>query len=276
MAKLRRLLAAIQELQPQTWREGPFTILERYLEMTAQVLNLVAANTTDASRMVTNIASFMRFAADWQDAHPKGTLGGFVDYLDAYQQAGGELPTSVELTDDVEGVRLMTLYQAKGLEFPLVFVPALLEGEWPTKEGWSGYFPAELLARADAWRRHPHGRGTPPAVRRHHSGAGAPDADHARWAWGGEGGLALHRRDPRGGRRRAGTSTGATGQPQRPPTTSATPDSSLTLLRQVMPLPSKRERRLALRLRATELVGLLEGHRSATIRRPRGASCSGR
>ncbi len=30
---------------------------------------------------------------------------------------------------------------------------------------------------------------------------------------------------------------------------------------QVMPLPTKRERRLALRLRATELVGLLEGRR---------------
>ncbi|MEJ7695596.1 MAG: ATP-dependent helicase [Candidatus Limnocylindrales bacterium] len=44
------------------------------------------------------------------------------------RQAGGELPTSVELTEDVDGVRLMTLYQAKGLEFPVVFVPSLLEG----------------------------------------------------------------------------------------------------------------------------------------------------
>ena len=35
--------------------------------------------------MVANIASFLRFAADWQAAHPQGTLAGFVDYLDAYQ-----------------------------------------------------------------------------------------------------------------------------------------------------------------------------------------------
>ncbi len=69
-------------------------------------------------------------------------------YLDAYQTAGGELPTSVELTEDIEGVRLMTLYQAKGLEFPIVFVPSLLEGEWPTREGWGGFFPKELLREA--------------------------------------------------------------------------------------------------------------------------------
>ncbi len=52
----------------------------------------------------------------------------FVDYLEAYKAAGGELPTSVELSEDVEGVRLMTLYQAKGLEFPVVVVPEPARG----------------------------------------------------------------------------------------------------------------------------------------------------
>ena len=39
----------------------------------------------------------------------------------------------------------------------------------------------------------------------------------------------------------------------------AATDRSATLLRRVMPLPSKRERRLELRLRANELIELLEG-----------------
>ncbi len=147
-AKLRMLLGCIDALNPLTYREGPFTIVERFLERTGQVLDLIAADTLESKRMVTNIASFLRFAADWQDANPNGTLAGFVDYLDAYQAAGGELPTSVELTEDIEGVRLMTLYQAKGLEFPIVFVPSLLDGEWPTREGWAGMFPPELLREA--------------------------------------------------------------------------------------------------------------------------------
>jgi RecB family exonuclease len=37
------------------------------------------------------------------------------------------------------------------------------------------------------------------------------------------------------------------------------PTAGQALVRRVMPLPSRRERRLALRLRATELIGLLEG-----------------
>ncbi len=147
-AKLRRLLGVLDELQERAWRDGPLTILDRYLELGGQVLDMMAVDTTDAHRIVANIASFMRFAADWQSVHPTGTLAEFVDYLGAYQDAGGELPTSVELTEDVEGVRLMTVYQAKGLEFRHVFVPCLLEGEWPTREGWRGYFPTELLREA--------------------------------------------------------------------------------------------------------------------------------
>ena len=112
------------------------------------MLDLIAADTLESKRTVANIASFMRFAADWQAANPRGTLAGFVAYLDAYQGAGGELPTSVELSEDVEGVRLMTLYQAKGLEFPIVFVPSLLDGEWPVREGGDGMFPRELLREA--------------------------------------------------------------------------------------------------------------------------------
>ena len=82
------------------------------------------------------------FANDWQVEHPGGTLGGFVDYLDAYQGAGGELATSVELTEDVAGVRLMTVYQAKGLEFryarpfrPVTPTRTRSVASWPSGSG---------------------------------------------------------------------------------------------------------------------------------------------
>ncbi len=196
-AKLRQLLGAIDELNPLTFREGPHTILERYLERTGQVLSLIAADTLEAKRTVTNIASFMRFAADWQEANPRGTLAVFVDYLDAYQAAGGELPTSVELSEDVEGVRLMTLYQAKGLEFPIVFVPSLLDGEWPVKEQGGGSFPRELLREAvpagdihtDEERRLLYVAMTRAQDRLILTTHGGPDGDEAA--------VAVHRRDPR-------------------------------------------------------------------------------
>ena len=146
--KLRLLVGLVEELNPQTWREGPWTILERYVERTGQVLDLLAAGTLEAKRSVANIASFMRFAADWQAANPGRSLADFVGYLDAYKAAGGELPTSVELSEDVDGVRLMTLYQAKGLEFPIVIVPELVEDQWPVRDQAGGWFPRELLREA--------------------------------------------------------------------------------------------------------------------------------
>jgi superfamily I DNA/RNA helicase/RecB family exonuclease len=147
-AKLRRLLRTIEELAPKTWREGPFTVLEEYVVRTGVVFDLVALDTLEATRTVANIANFMRFAHDWQAEHPGGTMAGFVDYLDAYQGAGGELPTSIEASDDTAGVQLMTLYQAKGLEFTNVFVPQLLKDEWPAREYGSGLFPKDLLKEA--------------------------------------------------------------------------------------------------------------------------------
>ncbi len=264
-AKLRQLLGALDELNPLTFREGPHTILERYLERTGQVLDLIAADTLEAKRTVTNIASFLRFAADWQSANSNGTLAGFIAYLDAYQAAGGELPTSVELSEDVEGVRLMTLYQAKGLEFPIVFVPNLVDGEWPVKEQGDGLFPRELLREAvptgdihtDEERRLLYvamTRAQERLILTTHGGAAAK----------------------KGASRFVGEILDGAGvEVQQIDRTASAPamggieaddldgtdddiDRQVAAVRRVMPLPSARERRLALRLRASELVGLME------------------
>ncbi len=273
-AKLRMLLAAIAELNPRTWREGPYTILERYLERTGSVLDLLAAGTLEAKRSVVNIASFMRFASEWQAESPAKTLADFVDYLDAYKAAGGELPTSVELTEDVDGVRLMTLYQAKGLEFPIVIVPNLLADEWPIREQSGGWFPRELLREQvpsgdlhiDEERRLLYvamtraqerlilttfGDGGPKAASRFvaelRDGAGEElrEVDRTAVVVAGEATAGGH--DDR-------VLNGGAGEPD----AEEGLEAALAAARRVMPLPTARERRLALRLRAAELVGLLE------------------
>ncbi len=276
-AKLRMLLGAIDELHPQTYREGPYTILERYLERTSQVLDLIAVDTLEAKRTVANLASFLRFAADWQAEHPAGTLAGFVAYLDAYRGAGGELPTSVELSEDIDGVRLMTLYQAKGLEYPIVVVPGLLEGEWPVKAQGDGWFPRELLREdvpagdihTDEERRLLYVAMTRAKERLILTTHGGPAAqkDPSRFigelrdgageelrlvdrvdGGGGDGGDELDPAD--------WTLPGAGAHDDLDGHDDAA--DALAAVRQVMPLPTSRERRLALRLRASELVSLLE------------------
>ncbi|MEP7378009.1 MAG: ATP-dependent DNA helicase [Chloroflexota bacterium] len=269
-AKLRQLTNALDELNPLTFREGPHTILERYLERTSQVLDLIAADTLESKRTVTNVASFMRFAADWQQANPNGTLGGFVAYLDAYQAAGGELPTSVELSEDVDGVRLMTLYQAKGLEFPIVIVPSLLDGEWPVKEQGGGLFPRELLRGAvpagdihtDEERRLLYVALTRAQERLILTTHGGQAAVKQASRFVGEildgAGVELVRID------RTATEIVQDAGIEHPDGPDEDEDAEIDIERQiaavrrVMPLPTARERRLALRLRASEIVGLIE------------------
>jgi DNA helicase-2/ATP-dependent DNA helicase PcrA len=279
-AKLRNLRETIETLSPLTWREGPHTILERYLERTGQVLDLVAADTLEAKRTVANIASFLRFAADWQRANPSGSLGGFVAYLDAYQTAGGELPTSVELTEDVEGVRLMTLYQAKGLEFPVVIVPQLVDGEWPVREGWGGYFPRELLREAvppgdlhtEEERRLLYvamTRAQERLVLTTHRGANgekAPSQFVGEITW--PSGAEIRQVDRRTGEaaspfRGDGSNEEIAdedeiGEGSGAGAAASDLDRLVADARRVMPFPTARERRLELRRRASELVGLME------------------
>ena len=275
-ARLRQLLAALDELNPLTYREGPHTILERYLERTGLVLDLIAADTLESKRTVTNIASFLRFAADWQVANPNGTLSGFVAYLDAYQGAGGELPTSVELSEDVDGVRLMTLYQAKGLEFPIVVVPRLLEGEWPTRQMGDGLFPRELLREAipagdihtDEERRLLYVAMTRAQDRLILTTHGGPTAAKKASQFVGEiladAGVEVRAIDRTTTPGDALAALGANAADEADEAEDIVDldaggiERQVAVARRVMPLPTVRERRLALRLRASELVGLME------------------
>lgn len=50
----------------------------------------------------------------------------FLEYTETFQE---------EMVNDKEGVSLMTIHKAKGLEFPAVFVIGLVEGITPTKKG---------------------------------------------------------------------------------------------------------------------------------------------
>ena len=270
-AKLRRVRDLLDELSPLAWREGPYTVVERYLERTGAVLDLLATGTLEARRAVVNIASLLRFASEWQQANPQRSLADFVGYLDAYKAAGGELPTSVELSEDAEGVRLMTLYQAKGLEFPVVVVPDLVDGEWPVREQGGGLFPRELLREQvpagdlhlDEERRLLYvaiTRAQDRLILATHERDGtrqaSPFVDELR-AGSGDELLVVDRT------RRDAAVAPARSEPAEEGGEADGDEAELTAAiaeaRRVMPLPTARERRLALRLRAAELVGLLEG-----------------
>ncbi len=271
-AKLRRLLDTLDELVPAAIREGPFTILERFVERTGMLLDRLARPSMEQQREIADMASLLRFAADWQREHGGRSLADFLDYLDAYRGAGGELPTSVELAEDVAGVRLMTLYQAKGLEFAHVFVPCLLDGEWPVHEQGGGLFPRELLREAvplgdihtEEERRLLYVAMTRAQETLVLTTQRGPTVERAESAFLAElradAGPELREDDRTAPISAAARLVGAEdAEADAGEEAAERADDTGDTLERIVALPSPRERRTALRLRAEELLSLLEG-----------------
>jgi len=75
---------------------------------------------------------FSELLEDYCDHSPDHSLSAFLDYLTLVERSGLE-PDLRELegASAVDAVSLMTIHQAKGLEFDTVFVPSLVEGRLP-------------------------------------------------------------------------------------------------------------------------------------------------
>ena len=69
---------------------------------------------------IQNINQLQLSAARYRD------IESFLNYTDSFQD---------ESANDKEGAALMTIHKSKGLEFPVVFIPGLVEGITPTKKG---------------------------------------------------------------------------------------------------------------------------------------------
>lgn len=72
------------------------------------------------------LAEFIR---EWEPKSETRRLAEFVEYLDLFQQAGGQISLAEEIGKDA--VQLMTVHAAKGLEFDHVFILRLTRGAFP-------------------------------------------------------------------------------------------------------------------------------------------------
>jgi ATP-dependent helicase/nuclease subunit A len=95
--------------------------LLRYAVSSSEFLIVVAAN-FDGAQRVANIEKLFRLAEQFEKSGH--LIRDFVHYVEEFEAIGGREGEG-QMDESANVVRLMTIHQAKGLEFPIVIIPDL-------------------------------------------------------------------------------------------------------------------------------------------------------
>ena len=99
-------------------------IVRGVIEETGYEEGLKAQKTLEAEGRLENIEEFVGVAAEYDKRADDPSLDGFLQEISLYSDTDAYADTSSLLT-------LMTLHNAKGLEFPVVFIAGMEEGVFP-------------------------------------------------------------------------------------------------------------------------------------------------
>jgi len=110
-------------------RELFFELMEktRYLQVLGPLLGL---EPSEAARATANVSRFAELIAEFCETSPDRSLEAYMEHLDLVLLSG-EDEESAAVDGLVDAIQVMTIHQAKGLEFDAVFVPGLVEGRLP-------------------------------------------------------------------------------------------------------------------------------------------------
>ncbi|MBQ3076690.1 MAG: UvrD-helicase domain-containing protein, partial [Clostridia bacterium] len=133
--RLRLFVELIESLKKQGETLLPSELLTRVVEETGYLAAIRELDKTDGRDRCANIDTLADNIKNYEDGTDSPTLSGFLE--------GAALATDLDTYEEGAGtVSLMTMHSAKGLEFPIVFLPGMEEELFPS--GRSIFEPGEL------------------------------------------------------------------------------------------------------------------------------------
>ncbi|HDD53462.1 MAG TPA: hypothetical protein ENF32_05280 [Thermosulfidibacter takaii] len=116
---------AVQELERTLGALEPQMKPSQALELGMETLNRLMSR-AESSLLVTRMEAMetlLKKAKEFEESARSPTVANFLKYIRFLRDAG--------LAGGEEGIRLLSVHGAKGLEFPVVFVVGMVEGEFP-------------------------------------------------------------------------------------------------------------------------------------------------
>jgi len=129
-----RLLADLDAMLPLAPSERTGEILYRYLEYQTDTIARLS-NSTDPRdvQRIQNLAKLFAIVDRFARVARYDRVAWFIEYLDALIEAGDNPPVG-DASFDADAVHVLTIHQAKGLEFPIVFLVGLISGRFPSSD----------------------------------------------------------------------------------------------------------------------------------------------
>jgi DNA helicase-2/ATP-dependent DNA helicase PcrA len=141
-AKVQKLVEDIEnysKLAADNFSAGE--IIYDYIKSRHVFLDLLKAGSMEADQEIANISKFFDILKQFSVNEEYDTVYNFVHYIDLRQKAGDNPRADVFDDVDENNVQVATIHKAKGLEFKVVFVIALIQDKFPVKARNSSPFP---------------------------------------------------------------------------------------------------------------------------------------
>ena len=130
-ATVRKLVADLQAYAAAAHEQPAGELLYRFLRGSGLLARLAATDSVAAEEALGNIARFFEIVRA-QSAILADDRSIFVArHLETLIEAGDD-PATAELDPDADAVAVLTVHKAKGLEFPVVFLPGMVAGRFPS------------------------------------------------------------------------------------------------------------------------------------------------
>jgi DNA helicase-2/ATP-dependent DNA helicase PcrA len=130
-AAANRLVADFRRYTQLAHERSAGEVLYAYLRDAGIIARLAASDSVAAEEELRNIARFFDIVRGQSSLLADDRAVFVARHLDTLIEAGDDPPTA-DLDPDADAVAVLTVHKAKGLEFPVVFMPGLVAGRFPT------------------------------------------------------------------------------------------------------------------------------------------------
>jgi len=152
-ARCEALLSRLDGLVAEGVERTSGEVLYRWLRESGLLADLTRQATPESDEQIRNIGRLFDVVRGRSRLLELDRVPFLVRYLEELGEAGDD-PSAVDADPDLDAVALLTIHQAKGLEFPVVFVANLVEGRFPAKGRAARLSLDRELGGADATQPH--------------------------------------------------------------------------------------------------------------------------